>query len=190
MNGKLEIKTLAEKKYRHQELKTLRIFNNYKKAVANSAPETGRGDQPTSGSEFHQTNSIITGESPRSEEITPPGVRSAQHSGPLQLRGDPQRQKRGGNAWWAPTRRLEKWISNLDMRHGTCPDFQPSLLVDDDHWWPSFKRSKMANVPQRFIKFFNLTLVKTIPTPSLGSLSRRGCADDGPSSQVSWPRAP
>ena len=38
------------------------------------------------------------------------------------------------------------------------------------------------------MKFFNLTLVKTIPTPSLGSLSRMGCADDGPSSQVSWPR--
>ena len=76
----------------------------------------------------------------------PPGVRSAHHSGPSQLCGDPQRQKRGGHAWWAPTRRLEKCISNLDMRHGTCPDFQPSLLVDDGHWWPSFKRSKQVNV--------------------------------------------
>ena len=86
----------------------------------------------------------------------PPGVRSAHHSGPSQLRGDPQRQKRGGNASWAPTRRLEKCISNLDMRHGTCPDFQPSLLVDDGHWWPSFKRSKRVHVPQRFMKYYEL----------------------------------
>ena len=38
------------------------------------------------------------------------------------------------------------------------------------------------------MKFFNLSEVgamNTVPTPSLGSLSRMGCADDGPSSQVS-----
>ena len=46
------------------------------------------------------------------------------------------------------------------MRHGTCPDFQPSLLVDDGHWWPSFKRSKQVNVQmchEVFMKFFILS---------------------------------